>query len=163
MGRDRRLFDMIAERIIQQESYPSSGGMAARDLAALNIGLQEAVDNFFLKTYIQSIRILASHLKKNQVTIFEPVGAHGIVIIPRSKAKYSGYSLAAEVFQQSGVRAGVFDDLYRLAIPRRVYSQEQLKFAAEEISRVYHKPLPRLRMTNNPGSFINFFARFKKI
>ncbi len=163
MGHDQKLFEQITEQIIQQESYPSSGGMAARDIAALNIGVQEAIEEDFLRNHINSIRLMASYLKKNQVEIFEPVGAHGVVIIPKSTFKNSGFSLAAEVFLQSGVRGGVFDDLYRLAIPRRVYTQDQLKFAADEIGRIYHQPLPRLKMINKPVGFTNFFARFKII
>ncbi len=163
MMRDRKLFERVVGQIIMQESYPSSGGMAARDLAALNLGVQEAIDEEFLRHHIHCIRIMASCLKRNQVTIFEPVGAHGIVVIPGSNAKYGAYGLAAEVFLQSGVRGGVFDDFYRLAIPRRVYDSDQLRSAAEEISRVYHQPLPRLKMVNKPARFANFFARFIKI
>jgi tryptophanase len=159
--RRKSLHERLAFEIIRQEAYPTSGGLAARDLAAMAIGLTDAIDEEHLHAHIESIRYLAQVLKAKGVAIFEPVGGHGVVVLPRKKQRHYAFSLAAQVFLQSGVRAGVFEDHLRLAIPRRVYTNEHLKYAGESIARVYDRDIPELRLVNRPRQFFNFFARFR--
>ncbi len=158
--RKRSLHDKLVFEIIRQEAYPTSGGLAARDVAAMAVGLSDAVDENHLRAHISSIRYLAQILKENKVAIFEPVGGHGVVVLPKKIERYYAFSLAAQVFLDTGVRAGVFEDHLRLAVPRRVYTSEHLKFAGESIALSYAKDLPRLRLVNRPRQFFNFFARF---
>lgn len=159
--RDKRLYEQLRERIIEQESYPSSGGLAARDLAAMTVGLKEAIDEDFLKSHIEKVHNLGRFLKKNGVKIFEPLGCHGVVIIPKSKHPYSAYTLGAQIYLETGIRGGVFGNELRFAIPRRVYTMEHLNFAGEAIGLIYKKePKFKLRLANRPKTFFNFFARF---
>jgi len=160
--RDRKLFLRLSTEIIRQESYPSSGGLAARDIAAMNCGLQEAVNEEFLRSHMESIRYLAAILKKNGVRIFEPVGGHGIIIQPNEIMPYAAFALGAAVYIETGIRGGVFGREFRLALPRRVYTANHLKYAGEAISRIYHKKLPRLRIVYRPRRFFNFFAKFER-
>ena len=157
--RNAKLHDKLASEIIRREAYPTSGGLAARDLAAMTLGLSDAVDEDFLRAHISSIRYLAGKLKKYRVDVFEPVGGHGVVILPK-KGRYSAFALAAQVFIKSGIRGGVFEHYLRLAIPRRVYTREHLDYVAESIGKVYAKELPRLRLVKKPRIFFNFFAQF---
>jgi tryptophanase len=158
--RDRRLFNRIQHEIIKQESYPSSGGMASRDIAAMQNGLLEAVNEDLLRSHIANLRCFAGWLRDHRVRIFEPVGGHGIVIHPKGTAKHAAFALAAKIFIETGVRGGVFDNEFRLALPRRVYTTRHLEYSAEAIAGVYHKDLPVLRCTYEPPHFFNFFARF---
>jgi tyrosine phenol-lyase len=158
--RDRRLFNRIQHEIIKQESYPSSGGMAARDIAAMQNGLLEAVNEGLLRSHIASLRYFADLLRDHRVRIFEPVGGHGIVVHPKSAAKYAAFALAAKIFTETGIRGGVFNNELRLALPRRVYTTRHLEYAANAIADVYHKALPVLQCTCEPPHFFNFFARF---
>ncbi|HEX7321242.1 MAG TPA: tryptophanase [bacterium] len=158
--RDHRLFSRIQHEIIKQESYPSSGGMAARDIAAMRNGLLEAVNEDFIRSHIASLRYFADRLRNHRVRIFEPVGGHGIVVRPKGAAKYAAFALAAKVFTETGIRGGVFNCEFRLALPRRVYTTRHLEYAANAIAGVYHKDLPVLKCTCEPPHFFNFFARF---
>ena len=160
--RKRSLHDRLAFEIIRQEAYPTSGGLAARDVAAMAIGLTDAIDEKHLQAHIKSIRYLAQILKENRVKIFEPVGGHGVIVLPRSLERYYAFALAAQVFLDTGVRAGIFEDYLRLAIPRRVYTSEHLKHVGESIALIYTRELPKLRLVNRPRQFFNFFARFKR-
>ena len=92
--RDKTLFEGLQTKIIRQESFPSSGGLAARDLAAMAVGLRESLDESFLRAYHASIEYLAQTLKNYSVKIFEPVGGHGVVVIPRQTFKYAAFSLS---------------------------------------------------------------------
>ncbi len=159
--RDRKKYEQLREKIIEQESYPSSGGLAARDLAAMAVGLKESIDEEFLKSHIEKVRYLGKVLKNNGVKIFEPLGGHGVVIIPKSNNPYPAYTLGAMIYLETGIRGGVFGNEFRLAIPRRVYTSEHLKYAGEAISFVYNKkPKFTLKLINRPKTFFNFFARF---
>lgn len=162
--REKRIYELLRERIIEQESYPSSGGLAARDLAAMAIGLKEAIDEEFLTSHIEKVHFLGSILKNNGVKIFEPVGGHGVVIIPKFDIPYPAYALGIQIYLDTGIRGGVFGKEFRLAIPRRVYTKEHLKFTGEAISVVYEKePEFILKLVNRPKTFFNFFARFRAI
>jgi tyrosine phenol-lyase len=161
--RDKKIYEKLAFEIIRQESFPSSGGLAARDMAAMTIGLQEALNEDFLQAHINGLRYLAKILKEHKIKIFEPVGGHGIVIKPKRKFPYAAFALAAEVYLQTSIRGGVFDNNFRLAIPRRVYTKNHLAYVGESISRIYGGKLPRLKPVNRPKNFFNFFAKFKKV
>lgn len=159
--RNKRIYEKLKEKIIEQESYPSSGGLAARDLAAMAVGLKESIDEDFLKSHIEKVHSLGEFLKMNGVKIFEPLGGHGVVIIPEFDIPYPAYTLGAQIYLETGIRGGVFGDELRLAIPRRVYTIEHLKFAGESIGLVYKKePIFKLKLANRPKTFFNFFARF---
>lgn len=159
--RDRKIFESLREKIIEQESYPSSGGLAARDLAAMAIGLEESIDEKFLKSHIEKVYYLGKILESNGVNVFKPYGGHGVVIIPRNDIPYAAFALGAQIYLETGIRTGVFGNELRLAIPRRVYTKEHLEFVGECIAQTYKtaKPL-RLKLKNKPKSFFNFFAQF---
>ena len=157
--RDKRLYEQLSREVLRKESYPSAGGLAARDLAAMSLGLSDAVDEDFLRCHISSIRLLAKTLKENQVSIFEPVGGHAVVVVPK-KQDYFSFAIASQVFIKYGIRGGVFEDYFRLAIPRRVYTSEHLAYVGECVARVWSRRLPPLRLVKRPAEFFNFFARF---
>jgi len=155
-----RLFDRIVGVSIRQESYPTSGGLAARDLAAMTVGLKESIGEDFLRYHITSLRHLARALQQRRVKIYEPVGGHGVVVKTPSSQPYAAFALAGNIFIATGIRGGVFGPDLRLAVPRRVYTLAQLAYVAQAIGEVYKNPLPRLRLVNRPTSFFNFFAKF---
>lgn len=159
-SRKKTLMNKLMLPIIQQESYPTAGGLAARDLAAMARGLNEALDYDQLATHHAHLQHLAKILKRYKARIFEPIGGHAIAIQPRSRAKHAAFALAALVYLETGIRGGVFDDCYRLALPRRVYSREHLEFVGERIGALYQKALPALKIKNQPAKFFNFFAQF---
>jgi tryptophanase len=158
--RDRELYDRLRYEVIRQESFPTSGGLAARDMAAMTHGLRDAVDEQFLRSHIENVRFLGQMLKQNGVRIFEPVGGHAVVILPRKNHRHFAFALAAKIYAGSGIRTGVFDDCVRLALPRRVYTREHLQYASICIARAYLQQLPKMRLTHRPREFFNFFARF---
>lgn len=160
---DHRLLEPLSHEIIRQESYPSAGGLAGRDLAAMTVGLHEAVDERVVGSHVGGVRFLAEELQRRGVEIFEPVGAHGVVIHPRGRAMAAAHALAAEIYLEGGVRAGVFEDTVRLAVPRRVYTRSHLEHVANVVGRAYNRKPMRLTVVHRPDDFFNFFARFKQV
>ncbi|UCC11693.1 MAG: tryptophanase [candidate division WOR-3 bacterium] len=160
LTRSKQLAHELTHEIIRQESFPHAGGLAARDLAAMSAGLQEALDPHFLRSHIESVRYLAARLKEKHVPVFEPVGAHAVTVLPERGGTYAAFAMAAAVFLDSGVRGGVFGTAYRLALPRRVYTRDHLDHVAGAVAKVFRKAPMRLKCTHRPGKFFNFFARF---
>jgi tryptophanase len=158
---DSELLEPLAHEMIRQESYPSAGGLAARDLAAMTVGLEEAVDDRVAASHVGKVRLLAEQLESHGVAIGTPVGAHGVVIPSRNDRRHAAHSLAAAIYLEGGVRAAVFGDSVRLALPRRVYTRDHIERVAEVVGRAIRKPPMRLRCVHRPAEFFNFFARFE--
>ena len=158
--RDRKLHGRLEYEVIRQEAFPTSGGLAARDLAAMTRGLSDSTDEQFLSAHIGNIAYLGRLLKDSGVDIFEPVGGHAVVITTRKDHSHFAFALAAQIYLDSGIRVGVFDDSVRLAVPRRVYTREHLSYVGECVARAYRKRIPRLRLVHKPREFRNFFSRY---
>lgn len=170
---DKILAHKIESLIGLFEGFPSHGGLTGRDMAAMTLGLLEALDHNYLKFRIEQIRHLAAQLRKERIPILEPVGCHGVCIDPYKFApylkKFAAYSLASKVYIEGGVRGGVFggflkrSEAYRLAIPRRVYAKSHLEYTARILGRVHKRQrLPSLKCVYAPEHLKNFLSKFKK-
>jgi tryptophanase len=158
---DHRLLEPLANEIIRTESYPSAGGMAARDLAAMAIGLTEAVDDRLVLNHLDKVAFLARELERHDVAVRQPVGAHGVAISPPEGVAHAAHALAAEIYLEGGVRAGVFDGAVRFAIPRRVLTRDHLAHVAEVVGRACSRRPMALRCIHAPEEFYSFFAKFE--
>ncbi len=161
--RSKKLYEALNEKVLLCEGFPSHGGLAGRDLAAMARGLIEAVDDEYLRHRLAQVRFLGTSLKRNGLPVFEPFGGHALVIkTARLRVPYPAFALAAAAYREGGIRGGVFGDDFRLALPRRVYTNEHLSFVAATVGQVYRKrKLPVLKLIYQPRSFFNFRARFQ--
>ena len=159
---DRELLEPLAHEIIRTESYPSAGGLAARDLAAMAIGLDEAVDDRTVLDHLDKVAFLADELQRRGADVVYPIGAHGVAVRPPAGIDHAAHALAARIFLEGGVRAGVFNGQVRFAVPRRVFTRDHLAHVAEVVGRACTGPLPRLECVHAPQEFFSFFARFKR-
>lgn len=149
--------------LILTEGYPTYGGLAGRDLAALAVGLQEVTDPEYLKYRIASIRYLHSKLDALGVPLVYPAGGHAVYIdaaatYPHLKPwELPGITLCNELYLEGGVRgveigtlmfgrpvAGAHDkpaamELVRLAFPRRTYTQSHVDWLVEIIASAYER------------------------
>jgi len=179
------------ERAVQiqicYEGFRTYGGLAGRDLEALARGLYEGIEEDYLEDRIGQVHYLGRLLTDAGIPIVLPVGGHGIFIdalkflphIPQSKLP--GQTLAVELYRVGGIRAielgtcafGYIDpttgqevypkqELVRLAIPRRVYSDRHMRYVVDtliEISR-QKEALKGLKMIYQPELMRHFTARF---
>jgi tryptophanase len=150
---DDRLAAQETNLLILTEGYPTYGGMAGRDLEAIAVGLQEALDEDYLRYRIASTAYLGSHIAERGVPIVQPPGGHAIYIDARAflphvpPEAFPGVALANELYLEGGIRsveigtlmfgAAARMDLVRLAIPRRVYTQSHIDYAIEVILEVW--------------------------
>jgi tryptophanase len=151
--------DMLAQQekdlLILTEGYPTYGGLAGRDLEAIAVGVQEALEEDYLRYRIASTAYLGNHISSHGVPIVQPPGGHAVYLDARAflphipEDQFPGVALAAELYLEGGIRsveigrlmfgAAAKMDLVRLAIPRRVYTQSHIDYVVEAILEVWRK------------------------
>ncbi|MGB9757427.1 MAG: tryptophanase [Candidatus Bipolaricaulaceae bacterium] len=179
--KDPDLYERCAERLILWEGFPTYGGLAGRDLAALAVGLREALDPLYLRDRVGQVRWLAEELRALGVPVYWPPGGHAVYVdaarflphIPRDQ--FPGQALVCALYLEGGVRAvevgsGMLGEaakmeLVRLAIPRRVYTEEHLRHVVGTFARLLEKrkSLRGLRLVQGSGPLRHFRARFSPV
>ncbi len=172
--------------LILTEGFPTYGGLAGYDLEAVARGLEEVVEEPYLRYRIRSIEYLAEKLTAGGVPIIQPAGGHAIYIDARAllphiqPRAYPGIALVNALYLVGGVRSVEIGtvmfglkpdgtehpaamDLVRLAIPRRVYTQSHIDYVAEVVLRVAstRERLSGFRITSAPRVLRHFTARFE--
>jgi len=151
--------DLLAQQekdlLILTEGYPTYGGLAGRDLEAIAVGLQEALEEDYLRYRIASTAYLGNHIASQGVPIVQPPGGHAIYLDARAflphipPEQFPAVALATELYLEGGIRSVEIGslmfgkaakmELVRLAIPRRVYTQSHVDYIVEIILEVWKK------------------------
>ncbi|MBZ5539128.1 MAG: tryptophanase [Acidobacteriia bacterium] len=151
--------DLLAQQekdlLILTEGFPTYGGLAGRDLEAIAVGLNEALEEVYLKYRIASTAFLGNHIASEGVPIMQPPGGHAIYLDARAflphipLEQFPGVALAVELYLEGGIRSVEIGrlmfgehatmDLVRLAIPRRVYTQSHIEYVVEVILDVWRR------------------------
>ena len=161
--RDEELFKQASVYNIMFEGYITYGGMSGRDMNALAVGLEEGTDLDYLKTRINQVHYLGEKLNNFGIPLQEPFGGHAIFVDAKRflphipKEEFVGQCLAVELFNEAGVRASEIGTLLadrdpvtrenrypvlefmRLAIPRRVYTNNHMDVVATALKNIYDK------------------------
>src|SRR5512146_660289 len=167
--------------LILTEGYPTYGGLAGRDLEAIAVGLQEALEEDYLRYRIASTAYLGNHIAEQGVPIVQPPGGHAVYIDARAflphipLEQFPGAALAAELYLEGGIRSVEIGslmfgkaakmDLVRLAMPRRVYTQSHIDYVIEVILAVWRKreQIRGVRLTYEAPFLRHFTARMDPV
>ena len=186
--------DALAQKarniLIVTEGFPTYGGLAGRDLEAIAQGLEEVVDEDYLKYRIRSVAYVVEKLDALGVPVFKPAGGHAIYLdaaafLPHVPAReYPGQALACALYLEGGIRAceigsvmfgrddpgtGEFQparlEMVRLAIPRRVYTQSHMDYVVECVGEVFARrdAIRGVRIAWEPPILRHFTARFEPL
>jgi tyrosine phenol-lyase len=187
---DEALGVKLRDLLILTEGFTTYGGLAGRDLEAVARGLEEVLDEDYLRYRLASIRYLGDRLHARGIPMLRPVGGHAVYLDARSflphlpPSHYPGQALALALYVEGGVRSVetgqvmfgrrnprtgdepiVERDLVRMAVPRRVYTQSHIDYVIEVVEEVWGKreSLRGLRIAWQPEALRHFTARFEPI
>jgi tyrosine phenol-lyase len=178
---DDRLAQHEKDLLILTEGFPTYGGLAGRDLEAIAVGLEEVLHPDYLEYRIASTRYLGRHIADNGVPIVEPPGGHAIYIdagrmLPHiARHQFPGQALSVELYRHAGVRSVEIgsvmfgeharNELLRLAIPRRVYTQSHVDYLVEAILEVNERKrhIRGFEIDWEPPFLRHFTARFRPV
>ena len=182
--------ERITNLLILVEGFPTYGGLAGRDLEAMSRGLDEVLNEDYLAFRICQVAQLGEMLDHAGVPIVKPVGGHAVYLDARRflphlpQSQYPGQALVVALYRDFGIRAVevgslmfghrdpatgemVFPklDLVRLAIPRRVYTTEHMRYVAESVIQLYRESerLRGLRITYEAPMLRHFTARLEEL
>lgn len=178
--RDRALYERCRERLILVEGFPTYGGLAGRDLAAIAVGLEEALDLGYLRDRIGQVRWLGQRLREEGLPVYWPPGGHAVYVdarrlLPHITSAFPAQALVCALYLEGGVRAVEVGsammgpearmELVRLAIPRRTYTREHLEAVVDALRRIRDRAnaVPGLRLVAGEGPLRHFVARFEPI
>ncbi|XP_071096805.1 tryptophanase-like [Haliotis cracherodii] len=155
---DKELFDKFAYEMLWSEGSPEYGGLTGRDLDAIAVGLQEVIDEDYLRYRVAMSREFGEILKRANVPIIEPVGC--AVHVDAEKAlthispnDYPARALNCALYIEGGVKGVHYSykqgttlaeglqkrEVLRLSLPRRVYTLSHLLYVGEVFKRVLLK------------------------
>ncbi len=186
--RDKKLSDACVQLLIITEGYATYGGLAGRDMEAIAVGLQEIFDPDYLRYRIRSTQYFGEKIRSKGIPIIYPTGGHAVYVDAKtlyphiSPEKYPGQALVCELYRIGGVRSveigsvmfGKYDEkgklipasqeLVRLAIPRRVYTQSHIDYVIEVFDEIFRTKdkTKGLRITQEPEFLRHFTAHFER-
>jgi len=190
--RHEELFPMINQLAIINEGFVTYGGMSGRDLEALAIGLQEGIDEEYLKYRIEQVAYLGEELAKRGIPIILPTGGHGVYVDAQkfyphiTQKEFPGQALVVELYKTAGVRGVelgscafskknphtgeiIYPDLelVRLTVSRRVYTHRHMDVVIKALEDVYKRrdQMKGMKLTYEGPilSLRHFTAKFKPI
>ncbi len=159
--RNEEMFRKATTFNIMFEGFITYGGMAGRDMNALAQGLYEGTEFDYLESRIRQVEYLGTRLKSMNIPVQYPIGGHAVFIdaakflpnVPRKE--YVAQMLAVELYIEGGIRGAEIGtlmadrdpvtredrfpnlELLRLAIPRRVYTQNHMDYVAAAFENLH--------------------------
>jgi len=161
--RSKELHEKASVFNIIYEGYITYGGMSGRDMNALAMGLYEGTEFDYLETRIRQVEYLGNRLMDLGIPIQQPIGGHGIFVDAKRflpnvpKEEFQAQTLAIELYKEAGIRgveigALLADrdpvtrenrypalELMRLAIPRRVYTNNHMDVVAVALKNIFDR------------------------
>ncbi len=186
--RSEELYRRMRGLVPLYEGFLTYGGMSVREIEALTVGLEETMDEDMINQGPIFIAYMVDELERRGIPVITPPGGLGCHLnalqfldhLPQSQ--YPAGALAAALYIASGVRgmergtlseqrepdgSEVFAnmELLRLALPRRVFTLSQVKYAIDRIQWLYdnRRLIGGLEFTEEPEILRFFFGRLKPV
>lgn len=156
-------YDMAKVKGIAYEGFITYGGMNGRDMNALAIGLDENTEFDNLESRIKQVEYLGEKLDEYGIPYQRPAGGHAIfvdaakVLTHVPKEQFPAQTLTVELYLEAGIRGCEIGyiladrdpvtrenrfnglDLLRLAIPRRVYTDNHMNVVAAALKNIFDR------------------------
>ncbi|WP_202801743.1 tryptophanase [Rhodovulum sp. PH10] len=186
--RDRALYERMRGLVPLYEGFLTYGGMSVREMEAMTVGLDETMDEDMIDQGPQFIGYMVEELDKRGIPVITPAGGLGCHLdalrfvdhVPQ--AQYPAGALASALYIASGIRGmergtlseqrepdgtEIFSnmELVRLALPRRVFTLSQVKYAVDRISWLHEnrRLIGGLIFFEEPEVLRFFYGRLKPV
>jgi len=186
---DPALFEEARNMVVIYEGLHTYGGLAGRDMEAMALGIEEALQQDYMRSRIGQVEYVADRLLELGIPIVQPTGGHAVFLdataffpqIPQDE--FPAQTLTCELYREAGIRSmerGVVSagrnketgenyypslELVRLTFPRRVYTQAHCDVTVEAVANLYERrhEVQGLRMVYEPRYLRFFQARFEPV
>ncbi len=185
---DDELAGQARNMLILTEGFPTYGGLAGRDLAALAVGLEEVLNEDYLEYRLATVRYFADGLRDRGISTVRPPGGHAVYIDAKAfyphipPVEMPGQRLVCDLYLEGGIRGveigtlmfgrnreGVEHpadrELVRLAMPRRVYTQAHVNYMLEVFEQLHadRESKKGLRITKQAPFLRHFTAELEPL
>lgn len=185
---DDKLHKKMRELIPLFEGFITYGGMSVREMEAMAVGIRESVDFDIISQTPIFVEALSNELAAKDVPVVTPAGGLGCHIdagqfcahIPQTQ--YPAGALTAAMYIAGGIRGnerGTMSEernddgserpaqmeLVRLALPKRVFTLSQIKYAADRIAWLFanRSLIGGLQFVEEPSMLRFFFGRLQPV
>lgn len=181
-------FRKMRELVPLYEGFLTYGGMSVREMEAIAVGLRETLDLHVISQTPLFVAALGGALQEAGVPVVTPFGGLGCHVdagrfIPQvPKEQYPSGALAAAIYLTGGIRGmerGTLSEqrnpdgseqladmeLVRLAVPKRVFTYSQIRFAADRIAWLYQNRelIGGLEFEEEPATLRFFLGRLRPV
>ncbi len=188
--KDQGLAELVRALMVITEGFPTYGGLAGRDLEAIAVGLSEVLKEDYLTYRIRSTEYFGDGIEAAGFKVVKPFGGHAVYIdagksLPQISTQYfPGQALSVALYEEIGIRSvevgsvmlGKRDpqtgeeipapqELVRLALPRRVYTQSHVDYMIEGLNELFTQvqSIRGYRISYQERFLRHFTARFEQV
>ena len=183
---NEKFYKQLLEMLPLYEGFSTYGGMSTREMEAMAVGLEETMDEEMINQGPVFIKYMVNELVKLGIPVVTPAGGLGTHIdamkfLPHvPQTEYRAGALGSALYIISGVRGmerGTISEernpdgsdhlaaveLLRLALPRRVFTLSQIKYAIDRIAWLYanRNLIGGLEFYEEPRVLRFFFGKLK--
>jgi len=161
--RSQEIYRQCSTFNIMFEGYLTYGGMSGRDMDALAAGLREGTEYDYLHARISQVRYLGEQISALGIPIVKPTGGHAVYVDAKAffpqipQTQYPAQVLGVALYVEAGVRGVEIGtvladrdpvtreerppkmELLRLAIPRRVYTNNHMDVVVWGLKQIWEK------------------------
>jgi tryptophanase len=183
---DDQIAKAMTDLLILTEGFSTYGGLSGREMECIAVGMEEVLDEAYLRYRVAVARYLGKYLMDVGFPIIQPTGGHAVYIdagaaLPHiPPLQYPAWSLSIEFYLAGGIRTseigsvgfGRVDpetgeetpaamDLLRFALPRRVHTQSHIDYVIEVAKDVFARrdELRGLRIVDQAQFLRHFTAK----